>query len=455
MIRKKHYLFLFILLFTGFFLNAQGTPQIVDVDQLPFNVEMVSDAVVMGNFCYIKTLWPFYLIKMDLLTKEVIWQQPHSANGDLGHSLVKTPDGNLCYSDGSEIVKITPNGDTCWTRDLSSYGDFISISNTSNNFLTCYSNYSNLILLNYENGVILGSWAIPAGSDHCVYRFAIASSDSIFYCFDNTSHGTTSNTAIKLTKVQINTAAEVIWSFEVPNLAQPVGAVDDDIIYFSGKQLDPWLNSLLYKIEDRGDNYQLISTTDMAGPDITAHIRHILSCLVILGDDPNGQDGTALSMFCYDHNMNLDWVIYQSILPFFVTQAVALSEDATKLYAVSVYRPAFSGPDTTWFTEISLPTPVTDPVLTPNINNVCYPNPFRNSTTIKFEVNNNPTSITVYNIKGQVVRHLVQSQKFSPGEQTVIWDGKDDKGQSVASGIYFYQIRSDNYTVRQKMLLIK
>jgi len=449
MIRKKHYLFLFILLFTGFFLNAQGTPQIVDVDQLPFNVEMVSDAVVMGNFCYIKTLWPFYLIKMDLLTKEVIWQQPHSANGDLGHSL--------------EIVKITPNGDTCWTRDLSSYGDFISISNTSNNFLTCYSNYSNLILLNYENGVILGSWAIPAGSDHCVYRFAIASSDSIFYCFDNTSHGTTSNTAIKLTKVQINTAAEVIWSFEVPNLAQPVGAVDDDIIYFSGKQLDPWLNSLLYKIEDRGDNYQLISTTDMAGPDITAHIRHILlnnhqlliSCLVILGDDPNGQDGTALSMFCYDHNMNLDWVIYQSILPFFVTQAVALSEDATKLYAVSVYRPAFSGPDTTWFTEISLPTPVTDPVLTPNINNVCYPNPFRNSTTIKFEVNNNPTSITVYNIKGQVVRHLVQSQKFSPGEQTVIWDGKDDKGQSVASGIYFYQIRSDNYTVRQKMLLIK
>ena len=463
MIRKKHYLFLFILLFTGFFLNAQGTPQIVDVDQLPFSVNFISDVIVMGNFCYIKTLRPYYIAKIDLLTKEVIWQQPNSYTGSPGYSLVKTPDGNLCYSDGPSIVKITPNGDICWTCDLSSYSSFISISNRSDNFLTCYSNYSNLILLNYENGVILGSWAIPAGSDHCIYRFAIASSDSVFYCFDNTLNGTTSNTAIKLTKVQINTAAEVIWSFEVPNLAQPVGAVDDDIIYFSGKQLDPWLNSLLYKIEDRGDNYQLISTTDMAGPDITAHIRHILlnnhqlliSCLVILGDDPNGQDGTALSMFCYDHNMNLDWVIYQSILPFFVTQAVALSEDATKLYAVSVYRPAFSGPDTTWFTEISLPTPVTDPVLTPNINNVCYPNPFRNSTTIKFEVNNNPTSITVYNIKGQVVRHLVQSQKFSPGEQTVIWDGKDDKGQSVASGIYFYQIRSDNYTVRQKMLLIK
>ena len=101
MIRKKHYLFLFILLFTGFFLNAQGTPQIVDVDQLPFNVEMVSDAVVMGNFCYIKTVRPFYLIKVDLLTKEVIWQQPHSANGDLGHSLVKTPDGNLCSLESS------------------------------------------------------------------------------------------------------------------------------------------------------------------------------------------------------------------------------------------------------------------------------------------------------------------------------------------------------------------
>jgi len=460
----SYYLFISIwLMAMAALLGAQETPQIVDVDQLPFSVSIVSDVVVMGNFCYINTRYPFYLVKIDLLTKEVIWQQPHSPGGNSGHSLVKTPDGNLCYSDGLEIVKITPNGDICWTRDLSSYGSCISISNTSDNFLTCYSNYSNLILLNYENGAILGNWAIPAGGDHCSYHFAIASSDSIFYCFDNTLYGTTSNTAIRLTKVQINTAAEVIWSFEVPDLEGPVGLVDDDIIYFGGKQLDPWLNSLLYKIEDRGDNYQLISTTDMAGPDTTALIRHILlnnhqlliSCLVILGDDPNGQDGTALSMFCYDHNMNLDWVIYQSILPFFVTQAVALSEDATKLYAVSVYRPAFSGPDTTWFTEISLPTPVTDPVLTPNINNVCYPNPFRNSTTIKFEVNNNPTSITVYNIKGQVVRHLVQSQKFSPGEQTVIWDGKDDKGQSVASGIYFYQIRSDNYTVRQKMLLIK
>ncbi len=463
--KRSHYLFIAIsLMAMTALLGAQEAPQIVDVDQLPFNVEIVSDAVVMGNFCYIKTLWPFYLIKVDLLTKEVIWQQPHSANGDVGHSLVKTPDGNLCYSDGSEIIKITPNGDTCWTRDLSSYGDFISISNTSDNFLTCYSNYSNLILLNYENGAMLGNWAIPAGGDHCSYHFAIASSDSIFYCFDNTLCGTTSNTAIRLTKVQINTAAEVIWSFEVPNLLEPVGLVDDDIIYFGGIQLDPWVNSLLYKIEDRGDNYQLISTTDMAGPDTTAHIRHLLlnnhqlliSCLVILGDDPNGQDGTALSMFCYNQSMNLVWQISQNILPFFVTQAVDLSQDATKLYAVAVYRPAFSGPDTTWLTEISLPTPVTDPVHTPNINDVCYPNPFRNSTTIKFEVNSPAsTSITVYNIKGQVVRHLVQSQKFSPGEQTIIWDGQDDRGRTVPAGIYFYKIRSGWYSSTKKMILIK
>ena len=83
MIRKKHYLFLFILLFTGFFLNAQGVPHIVDVDQLPFSVDIISGVVVMGNFCYIKTLRPYYIAKIDLLTKEVIWQQPHSANGDL------------------------------------------------------------------------------------------------------------------------------------------------------------------------------------------------------------------------------------------------------------------------------------------------------------------------------------------------------------------------------------
>ena len=418
--KRSHYLFITIwLMAMAALLGAQETPQIVDVDQLPFSVGDVSDAVVMGNFCYINTCLPFYLVKIDLLTKEVIWQQPNSYTGSPGYSLVKTPDGNLCYSDGSEIVKITPNGDICWSRDLSSYSSCISISNTSNNFLTCYGNYSNLILLNYENGAILGNWAIPTGGNHYSYHFAIASSDSIFYCFDNTSHGTTSNTAIKLTKVQINTAAEVIWSFEVPDLLQPVGLVDDNIIYFGGQQLDPWTNTLLYKIEDMGDNYQLVSTTDIAGPDTTAHVHHLLlnnhelllSCLIVLGDDPNGQDGSALSMFCYNQNMNLVWQISQNILPFFVTQAVALSDDAAKLYAISIYRQTYSGPDTNWLTEISLPTPVTDPVLTPNINDVCYPNPFSNSTTIKFEVNNNTTStsIAVYNIKGQVVRHLVQS----------------------------------------------
>lgn len=463
--KRSHHLFITIwLMVMATLLGAQETPQIVDVDQLPFSVDMVSGAVVMGNFCYIKTLQPFYLIKVDLLTKEVIWQQPNSYTGSPGYSLVKTPDGNLCYSDGLEIVKLTPNGDTCWTRDLSSYGSCISISNTSDNFLTCYSNYSNLILLNYENGAILGNWTIPTGGNHYSYHFAIASSDSVFYCFDNTSHGTTSNTAIKLTKVQINTAAEVIWSFEVPNLTEPVGLVDDDIIYFSGIQLNPWVNSLLYKIEDRGDNYQLISTTDMAGPDTTALIRHLLlnnhqlliSCAVLLGDDPNGEDGGIMTMFCYNQNMNLVWQISQNILPFFVTQAVDLSQDATRLYAVAVYRPAFSGPDTTWLTEISLPTPVTDPLLTPNINDVCYPNPFRNSTTIKFEVNSPAsTSITVYNIKGQVVRHLVQSQKFNPGEQTIIWDGQDDRGRTVPAGIYFYKINSGRYSSTKKMILIK
>ncbi|MDD3606323.1 MAG: T9SS type A sorting domain-containing protein [Candidatus Cloacimonas acidaminovorans] len=419
--KRSHYLFIAIsLMAMTALLGAQQTPQIVDVDQLPFSVSMVSDVVVMGNFCYIQTLQPSYIAKIDLLTKEVVWQQLYSDSGSFGHSLVKTPDGNLCHSVGSEIVKITLNGDICWTRDLSSYGGVISVDNTNDDFLTCYSNYSNLIILDYEDGTVIGQWAIPAGGNHFSHHFAIASPDSVFYCFDNTPYGTTSNTAIKLTKVQINTVAEVIWSFEVPDLEGAVGSVDNDIIYFGGKQiqLDTWLNTLLYKIEDMGDNYQLVSTTDIAGPDTTAHVRHLLlnnhelllSCLIVLGDDPNGQDGSALSMFCYNQNMNLVWQISQNILPFFVTQAVALSEDAAKLYAISIYRQTYSGPDTTWLTEISLPTPVTDPVLTPNINDVCYPNPFRNSTTIKFEMNSPAsTSIAVYNIKGQVVRHLVQS----------------------------------------------
>jgi flagellar hook assembly protein FlgD len=89
-----------------------------------------------------------------------------------------------------------------------------------------------------------------------------------------------------------------------------------------------------------------------------------------------------------------------------------------------------------------------------------YPNPFNPATTIKFKVQNSRfkipahTSLKIYNILGQKVRTLVEEPKKA-GSYEVIWDGKDDQGNQLSSGIYFYQLKAGDYTETKKMLLLK
>jgi hypothetical protein len=85
-----------------------------------------------------------------------------------------------------------------------------------------------------------------------------------------------------------------------------------------------------------------------------------------------------------------------------------------------------------------------------------YPNPFNPETTISFTIANNQSdvSIEVFNIKGQKVRTLV-SDKLEVGEHSVVWNGTDDNGRGVASGIYFYRMRAGDFTATRKMILMK
>jgi hypothetical protein len=91
-----------------------------------------------------------------------------------------------------------------------------------------------------------------------------------------------------------------------------------------------------------------------------------------------------------------------------------------------------------------------------------YPNPFNPSTSIRFAVDgprfmvHRPvhTTLKIYNLRGQLVRMLLDEEK-QPGRYTVIWDGKNDKGEEVASGIYFYQLITENNKATKKMVLLK
>ena len=121
------------------------------------------------------------------------------------------------------------------------------------------------------------------------------------------------------------------------------------------------------------------------------------------------------------------------------------------------------------FTEISIPMFATTEVEESGIiipaNDLKlrnYPNPFKPSgadrgpaTTIEFLITEgNKISLSIYNIRGQLVKTLINSYLDS-GKHQISWDGKNESGQSVSSGIYYCKLKSDKQESVRKMILIK
>jgi hypothetical protein len=83
------------------------------------------------------------------------------------------------------------------------------------------------------------------------------------------------------------------------------------------------------------------------------------------------------------------------------------------------------------------------------------PNPFNPTTTIKFDTaGEGRLDLRVYDVSGRLVRTLVDESR-PPGRYSVIWDGRDNKGQPVASGVYFCRMTGTGITMTRKMVLLQ
>jgi hypothetical protein len=84
-----------------------------------------------------------------------------------------------------------------------------------------------------------------------------------------------------------------------------------------------------------------------------------------------------------------------------------------------------------------------------------YPNPFNPTTKIGFALSKSgQVRLEIFNILGERVKTLAD-QTLKAGHQTIEWDGKDDSGEEVASGIYLYRLQTKDFTQTKKMVLIK
>jgi len=84
-----------------------------------------------------------------------------------------------------------------------------------------------------------------------------------------------------------------------------------------------------------------------------------------------------------------------------------------------------------------------------------YPNPFNPSTVISYSLpHRSHVTISIYNLLGQRVKTLVETEQAA-GDYSVRWDGTGEDGSEVSTGIYFYQITTDDLRTGRKMLLLK
>lgn len=84
-----------------------------------------------------------------------------------------------------------------------------------------------------------------------------------------------------------------------------------------------------------------------------------------------------------------------------------------------------------------------------------YPNPFNPSTKIDYFLkSSDKVKINIYDSNGTLVRTLLNEEQVE-GPNSVIWNGKDNHGELLSSGVYFYQLQVGNYTEAKKMIMLK
>jgi len=94
--------------------------------------------------------------------------------------------------------------------------------------------------------------------------------------------------------------------------------------------------------------------------------------------------------------------------------------------------------------------PAISRMLNPN-----FPNPFNPETTISFDMPKAGNArLDIYNVKGQLVKTLFDGT--TPyGKTSKVWNGTDNSGNAVTSGVYFYRLSTDNHSETRKMMLMK
>ena len=363
--------------------------------------------------------------------------------------------------------------DGVWTHILGADGMEAAVNPTNQNTIYC-SIYSGNISRSYNEGVDLtpirnnitgsGGWVTPFVLDPVTPTTIYAGYQDIwkstnegdFWKQLSTFNGGTF-VCIAVAKsnknyIYANTIDKVYMSSNDGGSWNDIttGLPNDAYTYLDVSSTDPakvWVTlsgytagQKVYQSTDAG-----MSWTNFSGtlPNIPAN------CITYL--DPNRLFvGTDAGVFYRDNTMS-DWAAFMTNLPNVRVNELELNLPANKIRAATYGRGIWE-------------SPIPDMVgIASNNNGVPkkfalyqnYPNPFNPTTVISFDVaTRTNVSLRIFNILGQEIRTLVDAQ-LSPGHDVITWDGKNNAGVSVNSGIYIYSLQAGDFRDSKKLALVK
>jgi hypothetical protein len=86
----------------------------------------------------------------------------------------------------------------------------------------------------------------------------------------------------------------------------------------------------------------------------------------------------------------------------------------------------------------------------------CFPNPFNPLTKIRFELaHSTAVDLKIYDLQGRLIRVLAANEVLEAGRYEAEWNGRDERGAQVATGVYLYRLVTDRFSGSRRMTLVK
>ncbi|MFQ5582972.1 MAG: FlgD immunoglobulin-like domain containing protein [Calditrichia bacterium] len=209
-----------------------------------------------------------------------------------------------------------------------------------------------------------------------------------------------------------------------------------------------------FRIADSGSPDEKILTVDSLG--------NLVGSFLFPGDSPFGLTWDGNTIWCADNHMSGVAMIYQ----FEPSTGTVITSFPCPNGGGAANGLAWDG-EHLWIADQSndLIYKVTGNVVTGIANSAVltqsfhlyqnYPNPFNPVTVISYQLTgSSDVELTIYDILGQPVKNLVKG-KQPAGYYDAEWNGKDNAGKDVSSGIYIYRIKAGKYTATRKMILLR